>query len=68
MSCILETLDHYLAEQLRYHRENLRLWEAGFLTPTAEDELEIETTKSGLRGAIYVLVELQKFLEIFPCP
>lgn len=39
-------------QRLRQHKENLRLWNEGVLTPTEPDEVERERVKSNLKAAI----------------
>lgn len=44
-----------IRDQLSWHRENLRLWENGFLTPTEPDEEERRITVAELKAAIATL-------------
>lgn len=44
-----------LEEKLEQHRENLRLWETGFLTPTEPDPDERTRIMTELRAAIVTL-------------
>ena len=49
-----------IAERLDQHRENLRLWEAGILTPTEPDEHERECVARELRACIAELEPLAR--------
>lgn len=53
----------HIDERLKQHRDNLELWNNGTLTPTAEDEQDIELTKEGLKACIYELSELKDFIQ-----
>ena len=50
----------YVEERLDQHRENLRLWESGYLDPTEPEEEERTATKLQLKACIYELELLQK--------
>lgn len=42
-------------EKLQQHKDNLDLWEMGWLTPTEPDEVERRVTMAELRAAIKTL-------------
>lgn len=59
MSKAIETL---LNERLRQHRENLKLWESGYLTPTEPEEEERWLIKERLKA---VILEVEYLLKTY---
>lgn len=49
-----------IAFRLKQHRENLEMWENGFLAPTEPDPDERAAVKERLRVAIHELEEIEK--------
>lgn len=48
----IASIRRHLTERLNQHRDNLKLWESGFLTPTEPDEGERDAVMRELRAAI----------------
>ena len=60
---VVSDLNRHIKERLTMHRDNLRLWQNGVLTPTEPDEEERTAVMRGLMGAINELEVLQEFLD-----
>ncbi len=65
---IRDEFTRYVRERLQQHRENLRLWEQGVLTPTEPDADERAAVKRELRACIRELEHLLERLGVRDTP
>jgi hypothetical protein len=63
-----DSLERVIRERLAQHRENLGLWESGYLAPTEPDPEERQATMGRLRVAIEVLETVLKDADAKPSP
>jgi hypothetical protein len=63
-----DSLERVIRERLAQHRENLGLWESGYLAPTEPDPEERQATMGRLKVAIEVLETALKDAGISPNP
>ena len=59
-----EKVASVIAERLKQHRDNLHLWQSGFLAPTEPDEDERAAVMRELRAAIFELEHLVERLGL----
>jgi len=57
-------VERLVSERLHQHRENLALWESGYLDPTEPYEEERHAIKRELKAAIKALEEIEKLFQI----
>lgn len=57
------SLRRTISERLFQHRENLKLWQGGYLNFTEPDELEREAVKRELKAAIAELENMERIIQ-----
>lgn len=53
----------HVDERLKQHRDNLRLWESGYLDPTEPDKIEREAVRRELQASVIELELIEEFLS-----